>query len=191
MTGNGRVVRSASMEVNQPEPGKREKLTIELIDAYKRRGLNQTEIARLHGITRQAVSFQVRKYDRLTDTQRLLTLHFPWRVPQHQGNATQFRRLRDHGRHVATAGKVVPPSERLPADLLDRLQSFYRKLRDENIVVEHDPTLPPEPGVAAQGGWAYRPRLPEDGNLMIRVNEYTTLTDEGRTIWQLPGGYVV
>jgi hypothetical protein len=42
------------------------------------------------------------------------------------------------------------------------------------------------PGVSNKGGFAFRPWLPGDADLMIRVNEHTTLTDEGREVWALP-----
>lgn len=66
---------------------------------------------------------------------------------------------------------------------LARLRSFYRKLREENLVVEFDPNIPPSPGIK-HGGFAYRDRTPEDGDLLIRVNEYTNLTDQGKIIWR-------
>jgi hypothetical protein len=72
-------------------------------------------------------------------------------------------------------------------DKLTRLRAFVKMLRDENLVVEFDPDLPPEDGVSGTaGGWAYRKRRKRDGDLLVRVNEHTHLTDEGRTIWRLP-----
>jgi hypothetical protein len=71
-------------------------------------------------------------------------------------------------------------------DKLSRLRAFYDKLRDENLVVEFDPEIPPDPGVSNQGGWAFRKRGKADGDLLIRVNEYTHLTEEGKTIWGFP-----
>jgi len=67
---------------------------------------------------------------------------------------------------------------------LSRLRTFYAKLRDN--VVEFDPVLPPEPGFANRGGFALRVRVDADGDLLIRVNEHTNLTEKGRTIWRLP-----
>ncbi|PFW99016.1 hypothetical protein CJ469_05616 [Nocardia farcinica] len=69
---------------------------------------------------------------------------------------------------------------------IKRLRTFYRKLIENNWVVEYDPNLPPVEGVSSKGGWAYRPREEKDGNLIIRVNEYTTLTDYARTVYVLP-----
>ncbi len=66
------------------------------------------------------------------------------------------------------------------------LAAFHNRLRDGHLVVEFDPDIPAEPGVSNKGGFALRPRLPADGDLMIRVNEHTTLTDEGREVWALP-----
>ena len=52
--------------------------------------------------------------------------------------------------------------------------------------MEFDPSIPPIPGVSNKGGWAYRERLPEDADLLIRLNEFTSITDRGRNIWRLP-----
>lgn len=38
----------------------------------------------------------------------------------------------------------------------------------------------------AGGGFRYVPRTIEDDDLLIRVNEYTNLTDEGEMIWCWP-----
>ena len=54
------------------------------------------------------------------------------------------------------------------------------------MVLEFDPNIPPIPGVSSKGGWAYRERLPEDGDLLIRVNEFTNITDKGCDIWRFP-----
>jgi hypothetical protein len=53
-------------------------------------------------------------------------------------------------------------------------------------VLEFDPNIPPIPGVSNKGGWAFRERKPEDGDLLIRVNEFTNLTEEGKLIWRFP-----
>jgi len=53
-------------------------------------------------------------------------------------------------------------------------------------MVEFDPNIPPIPGTSPRGGFAYRERVSDDADLLIRVNEYTRLTDEGATIWCWP-----
>jgi hypothetical protein len=40
--------------------------------------------------------------------------------------------------------------------------------------------------VSNKGGWAFWQRLPEDEDLLIRVNEFTNLTEEGREFWRFP-----
>jgi hypothetical protein len=74
----------------------------------------------------------------------------------------------------------------MSADKLNRLRAFYRNIRDNNLVLEFDPSIPPQPGVSKAGGWAYRHRISEDGDLLVRVNGHTTLTGDGRSIWRLP-----
>ncbi|EFV12962.1 hypothetical protein HMPREF9336_02219 [Segniliparus rugosus ATCC BAA-974] len=69
-------------------------------------------------------------------------------------------------------------------DKLSRLRGFYRRLN--SLVVEYDPNILPIPGVSTNGGWAYRSRETSDSNLLIRINDYTKLTEEGFNIWRLP-----
>jgi hypothetical protein len=51
------------------------------------------------------------------------------------------------------------------------------------------PNIPPIPGVGNKGGWAFRDRVPEDDELLIRVKEFTRLTEEGRKLWRFPAVY--
>lgn len=157
-----------------------QKLSLSVVEALKNQGFSQSEIAEMFGVTRQYVSWIKHYYGGSMTPRELVLKHFPWNVSAEQSQSSPYRRLRDHGEYVATGGKGM--SE----DKLDRLRAFYRKLREEDLVVEHDPTLPPEPGVSNKGGFAFRSRKPSDGDLMIRVNEYTDLTDYGRRIWRLP-----
>ncbi|KIA60244.1 hypothetical protein FG87_38155 [Nocardia vulneris] len=60
-------------------------------------------------------------------------------------------------------------------------------MRNENVVLEFDPDIAPEPGVSNKGGFAYRPRVASDGKLLFRVNRHTKeMTPEMHTIWELP-----
>jgi transcriptional regulator with XRE-family HTH domain len=158
----------------------KERLTLAIVEALKNSGLSQSDVARQYGVTRQYVSWIKHTYGgRLTPREAILK-EFPFQVPEAQGQTSPYRRLRDHGEYVATGG--VGMTE----DQLKRLRSFYRKLREENVVLEFDPNIPPISGVSNKGGWAYRERLPEDGDLLIRVNEFTNITDKGRDIWRFP-----
>lgn len=157
------------------------RLTIAAIESLKSKGYSQSDIARMFGVTRQAVSWHKKHYGGQLTPRETVLQHFPWTVPMHMGKSSPFQRLRDHGEYFATGGAGM--SE----DKLARLRSFYKKLRDENLVVEFDPELPPEPGVSARGGFAFRNRTGGDGHeLLIRVNEHTHLTEEGRKIWRFP-----
>jgi len=160
--------------------GRAPRLTVSIIDDLKAKGYNQSEIARMYGVTRQHVSWIKHTYGgRLTPREKALK-HFPFKVPAAMTHSSPYRRLRDHAEFVATNGVGMS------ADKLKRLRTFYRNIRENNLVLEFDPAIPPQPGVSRRGGWAYRPRTPEDGDLLIRVNEHTHLTEEGRSIWRLP-----
>lgn len=157
------------------------KLSLAVVEDLKNKGFNQSEIARMFGVTRQYVSWIKQTYGGSLTPREEVLQHWPFVVPVAMGQTTPFKRLRDHGEFIATGGKGM--SE----DQLKRLRSFYQMLRDENLVVEFDPEIPPIEGVSGTaGGWAYRKRRKRDEDLLIRVNGYTHLTDKGRTIWRFP-----
>lgn len=155
----------------------RAELSLSIIEDLKGKGFNQSDIAELFGVTRQAVSDQVRKYGRPTKRQAALE-QFPFDVPAEMQWMAPCRNLRNAMVHRAGV--------KLPEDSLKRLRSFIKKLREEDLVVEFDPAIPPIPGVSSKGGWAFRRRVSGDGNLLIRVNEFTRLTKEGNDLLQLP-----
>lgn len=168
-------------EASTPIPnGRGSGLTPALIEQLKSKGLNQAQIARKFGISRQAVSEMKRKYGRYSLTPRERAMkQFPWRVPVTQQECSPDKRMRDHAEYVATDGRGMEEWK------LTRLLGFYEKLTAEDLVVEHDPSLPPSEGVKC-GGWRFVPREDSDEDLMIRVNQYTKLTQENRMIWRIP-----
>lgn len=155
-------------------------LSLSVIEELRAIGYSQSDIARMFGKTRQAVSWHKKTYGGRLTPREEVARHFPWKVPQHQTQTSPYRRMRDHGEYVATGGRGMSK------DKLNRLRSFYRKLRSENVVLEFDPGIEPRPGVSSQGGFVFRPRTDVDADLIIRVNEHTHLTEEGRMIWRLP-----
>lgn len=154
-------------------------LTLAVIEDLKNKGYTQSDIARMFGRTRQAVSWHKHTYNGSLTPREEALRHFPWVVHVPMTQAAHYRYMRDHAEYMATGGKGMSRSK------ITRLRSFYRKL-DQGLVVEFDPSIPAEPGVCLTGGWAYRERQPSDGDLIIRVNEYTTLTDEGKLLWRMP-----
>lgn len=155
-------------------------LVLSVIEELRRKGYNQTEIAAMHGVTKQAVSWHKRKYGGYLTPRQQVDGEWPWATTDLHGKSKAYQRLRDHGEFMATGGKGM--SE----DKLLRLRSWWRYLRDNKVVLEFDPELPPEPGVSPYGGFAYRKRRKSDGDLLIRVNEHTSLSDVGRMIWCWP-----
>lgn len=156
------------------------RLSLGEIEALKNKGYNQTQIAKMFGVSRQAVSWHLRTYGGRLSTRQVVNKFWPWVTTRAHGKAVPYQRLRDHGEFIVTGGRGMND------DKLNRLRSWWRKLRDENLVVEFDPNLPPIPGVSPAGGFAYRQRVPEDLDLLIRVNEHTDLTESGRRIWCWP-----
>ena len=151
------------------------------IEAMKRKGLNQSQIADMHGVTRQAVSWQVRTYNGAKTRRQIAGEEWPWPETTRDHSRTKiYQNLRAHGEFQVTGGKGMS------ADKLSRLQAWWRKMEREDLVVEFDPSIPPIPGVCSHGGFAYRARTSDDGDLLIRVNEHTKLSNKGQMIWARP-----
>ncbi|KZM68859.1 hypothetical protein [Nocardia terpenica] len=157
-----------------------DKLTLSIIEDLTGKGLNQTEIADMYGVTRQYVSWVKKTYGGKQTPREIALKNFPWILTTQQGQMAPARNLRNHAEFMATGGRGMT------ADKLTKLRNFYKKLREQNVVVEFDPSLPPEPGVSSVGGFAYRPREASDGDLLIRVNEHTQMNEEGKIIWRFP-----
>jgi hypothetical protein len=156
------------------------KLSLSIVEDLKNKGFTQSDIAEMFGVTRQYVSWIKHTYGGQMTPREVVLQHFPFEVSARQSQSAPYRRLRDHGEYVATQGKGMSQ------DKLQRLRTFYRKLREDNVVLEFDPSIPPIPGVSNKGGWAFRGRVSADEDLLIRVNGFTRLTEEGRMIWRFP-----
>lgn len=154
------------------------KLSLSVVEDLKNKGYSQSDIAEMFGVTRQYVSWIKHTYGGTMTPREVINQEFPWKVSAAQSDTSPYKRMRDHGEWYATNG------EGMSADKLQRLDSFWKRLRDK--VLEFDPKIPPIPGVSNKGGFAYRERLPGDEDLLIRVNEHTRLTEKGRMIWRLP-----
>lgn len=156
-------------------------LAFSVIEELRRKGYNQTEIAEMHGVTKQAVSWHKIEYGGYLTTRQIVNKAWPWKdTTSAHSKASVYQRLRDHGEYMATGGKGMSHNK------LKRLKSFWGYLKEENLVVEFDPNILPRRGVSPSGGFAFRPRLVSDRNLLIRVNEHTNLTKEGELIWCWP-----
>lgn len=154
-------------------------LTPGMVKALLNDGYSQSEIGRLSERTRQRISAIVREHNIRDESPReKAAKEFPFNVLSIHQSASVYKRLRDHGEYYFTKGVGMRE------DKLSRLRGFYRRLN--SLVVEYDPNILPIPGVSTNGGWAYRSRETSDSNLLIRINDYTKLTEEGFNIWRLP-----
>lgn len=155
-------------------------ITPSVIDALRKQGYTQSQIADMFGVTRQHVSWVKQNYGGVTPTPREDVMqHFPFPAGAKFHDSPYDRRLRDHLEYQATGGQGMDVGK------LRRLYSFYKRLQTDNAVVEFDPDIPPEDGNQV-GGYALRPREESDGDLIIRVNQYTELTKAGRILWRFP-----
>lgn len=163
-----------------PRPNKTG-LTPTVIESLRNKGWSFSDIAREYDVTRQYVSWIRTNYKGVSETPREQAKKmFPWNVSAEFHRSSPHMRLRDHLEYMVTGGKGMSDRK------LTLLRGFYKKLREEGLVVEFDPTIPPSPGIYT-GGWAYREREESDGELIIRVNHLAReLTDEERIVWRFP-----
>lgn len=162
---------------------KRLECTPEVVRQLLAQGLNQSTVAVRLGVTRQRISQIVNQHNLETARSSRLRLRrdpWPWDVPASQQFSPMSKMLRDHIEYVQKGGEGLSPER------LQRLRTLYRNLLQNNLVIEHDPSLPPIED-NKHGGWAYRDRLPSDGDLIIRVNDVTRdLTEKEKVLWKLP-----
>lgn len=157
----------------------RQPLIFSVVEDLRRKGYTQSEIAEMHGVTRQAVSWQKKTYGgHLTPRQRINEA-WPFKTTDLHSKSKAYQRLRDHGQFVEQRGRGMNE------DKVKRLKSWWRMLRDQDVVLEFDPSIEPYRGMAG-GGFRYVPRQIEDDDLLIRVNEHTKLTPAGEVIWAWP-----
>ncbi|AMO61688.1 Uncharacterised protein [Mycolicibacterium phlei] len=158
----------------------RKPLTAKRIEELRAKGYNQSQIAEMHGVTRQAVSWHKVVYNGFLTTRQLAQRAWPWETTNTHGKSSAYQRLRDHGEFMLSGGftSMSENKQRL-------LKSWWRRLRDDDVVLEFDPAIEPYRGMGG-GGFRYVPRTAADGDLLIRVNEHTTLTAEGERIWCWP-----
>ncbi|TQJ04666.1 hypothetical protein FB471_4471 [Amycolatopsis cihanbeyliensis] len=143
----------------------------------ERKGLNQREIAEATGLTEARVS-QIKKSieNRHKKPREEARENFPFpRIQEKFSRNSVYHRLADHMEYVATGGKDMSEHK------LKALLGFYKRLDEHNVVVEFDPNNPPMPGIK-YGGFAYVPREERDGDLIVRINEHTKITDRSN-VW--------
>lgn len=147
--------------------------------SLKNKGWTNARIAREKGVTRAAVSKLLRARGMYANARtKVIREHYPWETTDEHSRTSAVRRLWDHAAVLMSGREAINPTDR------KRLSRWYDLMEDK--VLEFDPNLPPVPGEFRYGGFAYRERTPDDGDLLIRVNEYTRLTDEGKIIWARP-----
>ncbi|QGJ94842.1 immunity repressor [Mycobacterium phage Blinn1] len=106
----------------------RSPLIFSVIEDLRRKGYNQSEIAEMHGVTRQAVSWHKKTYGGQLTPRQIVNAAWPWETTNLHGKSKPFQRLRDHGEFMATGGRGMNETK------LKLLQSFWAKLRDEDVV---------------------------------------------------------
>lgn len=108
----------------------------------------------MHGVSRQAVSWQKKTYGGHLTPRQEIQAAWPWITTAVHGKSKPYQRLRDHGEFVITKGKGMSDDKK------SRLLAWWKMLRDADVVVEFDPDIPPARGwrAAVSGTFLGRPR---------------------------------
>ena len=162
----------------------RKRMTIGEINELLIKGWTQQAIADHFGVSFQAVSNMRHRYETVaywSPREIALREAWPWKVLADQTRTNTYKNCRNHLEFMSTDGVGMSDAK------IKRLRGFYKFLKENNVVVEYDPTIPPIDGVSGTfGGWAYRPRVESDSDLIIRVNEHTEMTEEAWVMWTFP-----
>lgn len=138
---------------------------------YNQRITSVTELARALGVSKQAVSRWINDHPEFWTLSQIVNNNFPLRrVPTSEQRDRVYFYLRDHGRWMVTNG------EGWTNERLSRLSGWHNKLRNERLIVEY----------RRGDGFQYRSRVRSDGDLLLRENEFTVYTPEGRELFSLP-----
>ncbi|AHJ86437.1 immunity repressor [Mycobacterium phage 40AC] len=162
------------------KPTSRMALTLSSIEDLRRKGYNYQQIADMHGVTRQAVEWHVRVYGGHLNTRQQVKALWPFDTRKPMDKSKAYQRLRDHGEYMA-----IGSFRTMGEDKRKRLLSWWKMLRENDVVVEFDPNIKPYPGMSG-GGFRYVPREERDDDLLIRANEHTNLTEKAEMIWSWP-----
>ncbi|AOT24994.1 immunity repressor [Mycobacterium phage Kalpine] len=171
------------------KPTSRIPLTLSSIEDYTRKGYNYQQIGDMHGVTRQAVEWHVKTYGGRLNTRQQAKALWPFETISKHSRSKVFQSLRDHGEYMRQLSFRGFSEEKKK-----RLISFWRRMWDQNVVLEFDPSIPPGPGMAG-GGFRFVPREERDDDLLIRVNQHVrpevldedgTLNAQAELLWTWP-----
>lgn len=122
----------------------------------RRQGRTLDEIAAEYGVTKGAVYLQLREIPGAVKPRPSYKQLIPWRVSAEHAHAYPAAMLRLLGR--VEAGQA----DRIPANKRRMLESWCRTMKEQDLVVDYGPDIPPNPASPKNGGWCYRRRQPSD-----------------------------
>ena len=156
-------------------------LTPAIAQALDRQGVTGVEGARRFGVSRAFWSKQLRATDgfdkKPTD---LINEVWPFNVPDRYTYSRPYKNLRLHAVWMLTQHINREKDRTL-------LRGFYAFLKNAQMCVEYDPTQTEPQWRNKTGGFRYVPLNESDGQLLIRVNQYTRdMSEEMQVLWQMP-----
>ncbi|MGV0428553.1 helix-turn-helix domain-containing protein [Corynebacterium pyruviciproducens] len=159
------------------------KITIEEIFLLQGQGLTQAEIARRAGVTRQYIYKLLRESGYRSEfalQTRLIRNNFPWELENNEVmDNTVYIQLWLAARFNHNPASISKTST-------ERVRALIRKLVRFHQVIDYDPHYPWVKGLFNTRGLAFLPRSLTDENYMIKIRPGITLTEVGKTLWQMP-----
>jgi hypothetical protein len=117
------------------------------------------EIAFLYGVTKGAVYWQLQDAG-LTKVRPDHSKYIPWKIKTEHQHTKPVTMLRLHSRREQ--------GDEIPAVKARMLDKWLAEIREADVVVCYDRTMPPNPA-STTGGFYYSKRRPEDGDSIVRV----------------------
>lgn len=153
-------------------------LTPGIVLFHMDQGMKQADIAREYGVSRQYVH-SLAKQGGYVSPIGTVGEHMPWEVRPESYKHPSYMAMRLVG-HMA-----VSPST-LELESVERAYGFIQRLKSFDVVIDYNPSYPPQPGVSNFPGFAYLPRTVEDEDYVMKIRPGVKLTKLGREIWRMP-----
>jgi hypothetical protein len=140
-------------------PAPRQLPSSDVLRALREKGKTYEEIAAIYGVTKGAVYWQLRDAG-LAKPRPDHSKYIPWTIKTEHAHAKPVTMLRLHSRREQ--GGTIPG---VKAKMLDK---WLAEIKEADVVVCYDRTMPPNPA-SPTGGFYYSKRRPEDGDSIIRA----------------------
>jgi hypothetical protein len=144
-------------------PAPRQLPTSDVLRKLRSQGKTYEEIGAMYGVTKGAVYWKLQEAG-LTKVRPDHSKYIPWKMKTEHAHAKPATMLRLHSRREQ--------GDEIPAVKARMLDKWLNEIKEADVVVCYDRTMPPNPA-SNTGGFYYSKRRPEDGDSLIRQESAT------------------